>query len=61
MARSLERARESVGNRAMSFDIEIVCAPHESDQRLVAYTTEPDPPTAHVLRILASWNAAHRR
>jgi transcriptional regulator with XRE-family HTH domain len=42
----------------ISFDIEIVCAPHEPDQRLVVYTTEPDSPTARVLPILASWNAA---
>ncbi|POX57861.1 transcriptional regulator [Streptomyces sp. Ru62] len=45
----------------MSFDIEIVCAPHEPDQRLVVYTTEPDSPTARVLPILASWNAVPRR
>jgi hypothetical protein len=42
----------------ISFDIEIVYAPHEPDQRLVVYTTEPDSPTARVLPILASWNAA---
>lgn len=42
----------------MSFDIEIVCAPHEPDQRLVVYTAEPDSPTARVLPLLASWNAA---
>ncbi|GGJ59827.1 hypothetical protein GCM10010121_083080 [Streptomyces brasiliensis] len=42
----------------MSFNIEIVCAPHEPDQRLVVYTTEPDSPTARVLPLLASWNAA---
>ncbi|MET8637171.1 helix-turn-helix transcriptional regulator [Streptomyces sp. NPDC004680] len=41
----------------MSFDIEIVCAPHEPDQRLVVYTTQPDSPTARVLPLLASWNA----
>lgn len=41
----------------MSFDIEIVCAPHEPDQRLVVYTAEPDSPTARVLPLLASWNA----
>jgi transcriptional regulator with XRE-family HTH domain len=44
----------------MSFAIEIVCAPHEPDQRLVVYTAEPDSPTARVLPILASWNAAPR-
>ncbi|MEW2289413.1 hypothetical protein [Streptomyces sp. NPDC047841] len=45
----------------MSFDIEIVCAPHEPDQRLVVYTAEPDSPTSRVLPILASWNAVPRR
>ncbi|MFF2999182.1 helix-turn-helix transcriptional regulator [Streptomyces sp. NPDC057950] len=44
----------------MSFDIEIVRAPHEPDQRLVVYTTEPDSPTARVLPILASWDTAPR-
>ncbi|MFF3558813.1 helix-turn-helix domain-containing protein [Streptomyces sp. NPDC002574] len=44
----------------MSFDIEIVCAPHEPDQRLVVYTAEPDSPTARVLPILAGWNAVPR-
>ncbi|MGW3691893.1 MmyB family transcriptional regulator [Streptomyces sp. NPDC005125] len=42
----------------MSFNIEIVCAPHEPDQRLIVYTAEPDSPTARLLPILASWNAA---
>ncbi|MFI8205488.1 helix-turn-helix transcriptional regulator [Streptomyces sp. NPDC085937] len=45
----------------LSFDIEIVCAPHEPDQRLVVYTAEPDSPTAHVLPMLASWNAVSHR
>ncbi|TWD13024.1 helix-turn-helix protein [Streptomyces sp. T12] len=45
----------------LSFDIEIVCAPHEPDQRLVVYTAEPDSPTARVLPILASWNAVPHR
>jgi transcriptional regulator with XRE-family HTH domain len=44
----------------MSFNIEIVCAPHEPDQRLVVYTTEPDSATARVLPILAGWHAAPR-
>lgn len=44
----------------MSFNIEIVCAPHEPDQRLIVYTAEPDSATAHVLPILAGWNAAVR-
>lgn len=39
------------------FDIEIVCAPHEPDQWLVVYTTEPDSRTARVLPMLASWEA----
>lgn len=33
-------------------------APHEPDQRLVVYTTEPDSPTARVLPMPASWNVA---
>ncbi|MGV9701788.1 helix-turn-helix transcriptional regulator [Streptomyces sp. NPDC003483] len=41
----------------LAFDIEIVGAPHDPDQRLVVYTTEPDSPTARVLPILAGWNA----
>ncbi|SDK39451.1 hypothetical protein SAMN05421874_107181 [Nonomuraea maritima] len=36
----------------LSFDIEIVCAPHEPDQRLVVYTTEPGSPTARALTTL---------
>lgn len=36
----------------LSFDIEIVCAPHEPGQRLVVYTTEPDSPTARALTTL---------
>ena len=39
----------------LRFDIEIVSAPHEPDQRLVVYTAQPDSPTAQVLPILASW------
>ncbi|MEU5462871.1 helix-turn-helix transcriptional regulator [Streptomyces althioticus] len=45
----------------LSFDIEIVGAPHEPDQRLVVYTAEPDSPTARVLPILASWNVVPHR
>lgn len=37
----------------MSFNIEIVCTPHDPDQRLIVYTAEPDSATAHVLPILA--------
>ncbi|MFJ4845197.1 MULTISPECIES: helix-turn-helix domain-containing protein [unclassified Streptomyces] len=44
----------------MTFRIEIVCAPHEPDQRLVVYTAEPDSPTARVLPMLAGWNAVSR-
>ncbi|MEU1532891.1 helix-turn-helix domain-containing protein [Streptomyces fagopyri] len=44
----------------MSFDIEIVCAPHEPDQRLVVYTTEPGSPTSRVLPLLAGWNVTPR-
>jgi hypothetical protein len=40
----------------LSFDIEIVVAPHEPNQRLVAYTAQPDSPTARLLPILASWD-----
>jgi hypothetical protein len=39
----------------LSFDIEIVCAPENPDQRLVVYTTEPDSRTARLLPMLASW------
>jgi hypothetical protein len=41
----------------LSFDIEIVSAPHEPGQRLVVYTTQPDSATARLLPILASWDA----
>lgn len=40
----------------LSFDIEIVAAPQEPDQRLVVYTAESDSPTARLLPILASWD-----
>ncbi len=40
----------------LSFDIEIVAAPQEPDQRLIAYTVQPDSPTAQLLPILASWD-----
>ncbi|WP_405765219.1 helix-turn-helix transcriptional regulator [Actinacidiphila glaucinigra] len=42
----------------LTFDIEIVCAPNEPDQRLVVYTCDPDSTTARVLPILASWDTA---
>ena len=41
----------------MTFDIEIIGAPHEPGQRLVVYTAQPDSPTARLLPILASWDA----
>ncbi len=40
----------------LNFDIEIVYAPHEPDQHLVIYTTEPNTPTALVLPLLTSWD-----
>ena len=42
----------------LSFDIEIVCAPNEPDQRLVVYTVQPDSATALMLPILASWDGS---
>ncbi|WP_234018639.1 MULTISPECIES: hypothetical protein [unclassified Streptomyces] len=42
----------------LTFDIEIVCAPNEPDQRLVVYTCDPDSTTARVLPILAGWTTA---
>lgn len=39
----------------LDFDIEIVTAPHVSDQHLIVYTAEPDSSTARLLPILASW------
>ncbi|MGY4926661.1 MmyB family transcriptional regulator [Streptomyces sp. 900105755] len=55
-----ESAREHSHPTAgpMSFNIDIIGAPHEPDQRLVVYTAEPDSPTARVLPIPASWNSA---
>ena len=41
----------------LSFDIEIVAAPREPDQRLVVYTAEPGSRTAAMLPLLASWDA----
>ncbi len=39
----------------LSFDIEILMAPQDPDQRLVVYTAEPDSATARLLPILATW------
>ena len=41
----------------LAFDIEIVSAPQEPDQRLVVYTAQPDSATARLLPILASWDS----
>lgn len=41
----------------LSFEVEILNAPHEPDQHLVVYTTPPDSPTGKLLPILASWEA----
>jgi transcriptional regulator with XRE-family HTH domain len=40
----------------LSFDIEVVAAPHDPDQRLVVYTAPPGSPTARTLPLLASWD-----
>lgn len=42
----------------LHFDIEIVTAPHEPEQRLVIYTVERDSNTADALRFLTNWSAA---
>ncbi len=42
----------------LSFDIEIVTAPHEPEQWLAVYTSEPDSPTSRLLPILASWDVS---
>ena len=39
----------------LSFDIEIISAPHQADQRLIVYTAEPDSLTTLLLPLLASW------
>ena len=39
----------------LTFDVEIVLAPHEPDQHLVVYTVQPDSATARILPLLASW------
>lgn len=41
----------------LSFDVEVVTAPHEPDQHLVVYTVQHDSTTARVLPLLASWEA----
>lgn len=43
--------------RPLSFGIESVVGPHDPEQRLVAYTVEPNSSTAHMLPLLASWAA----
>ncbi|MFI5841191.1 helix-turn-helix transcriptional regulator [Catenuloplanes sp. NPDC051500] len=39
----------------LHFDIEVMAAPHEPDQRLIVYTCPPESDTARLLPILASW------
>jgi transcriptional regulator with XRE-family HTH domain len=39
----------------LSFDIELVSAPHDLDQRLIVYTVQPGSATARALPLLASW------
>ena len=41
----------------LSFDIELVSAPHDLDQRLIVYTVQPGSATARALPLLASWGA----
>jgi len=41
----------------LHFDIEIVAAPHEPDQRLVIYTTDPESKTAEALHFLTTWTS----
>lgn len=40
----------------LHFDIEILSAPQEPEQRLVIYTVERNSATSHMLPILASWD-----
>lgn len=42
----------------LTFEVEIVNAPHGPDQHLVVYTTRRDSPTGRSLPILASWDAS---
>jgi transcriptional regulator with XRE-family HTH domain len=42
----------------LNFNIEVITAPHVSDQHLVVYTVEPDSATERALPFLASWAAA---
>lgn len=44
----------------LSFDIEIVRAPHEPDQHLVVYTAQPRSATAQVLPLLRGWGVDAR-
>lgn len=39
----------------LSFGIEALTTPHDTEQRLVVYTVESDSPTARVLPLLARW------
>ncbi|GAA1824024.1 helix-turn-helix domain-containing protein [Microlunatus capsulatus] len=42
----------------LSFDVEVVRAPHDPDQHLVVYTARPGSATARMLPLLASWTPA---
>lgn len=54
---SVAKSIEHPAAGPLTFDVEIVGAPHEPDQHLVVYTTQPDSPTGKILPILASWDA----
>ncbi|MFP7833919.1 helix-turn-helix transcriptional regulator [Marisediminicola sp. LYQ134] len=41
----------------LEFDLEIVTAPHDPEQRLIVYTAERGSPTERMLPVLASWDA----
>jgi transcriptional regulator with XRE-family HTH domain len=41
----------------LHFDIEIVTAPHDPEQRLVIYTAEPNSNTVEALRFLTAWSS----
>lgn len=45
----------------LEFGIESVVGPHDPEQTLVVYTSEPDSPTARVLPMLAAWGAEPSR
>ncbi|GAA2499842.1 helix-turn-helix transcriptional regulator [Winogradskya humida] len=45
----------------LSFAVESVMPPHDPEQRLIVYTTEPDSPTARALPLLASYGVAQSK